>query len=304
MEIFKEPIHYQNPQLCLKVWTFSQPKSKWSSQSQDVNPLWHYHKEVEFILVLEGVHEMHTLDQSISLEPGEVMVVGSNQLHRGYSQPGSDVRYIVLHVDFEPYFDPATMNFSSSFTEVLHPLDALNGMLRRNSSASREAGAAIKLIHDEVMERRQGYEIAVSMQIKALMLTLIRNDEEGILSSHDKADAQVLKPVIAFVEDHLSERISMTEISRIAGMSYVYFSKYFKNRMGLPFTEYVNRKRIARASRMLVMTDRKATDIAASVGLENMAHFYEMFRRFNGCTPKHFKSRMRSAAVQDEQPFT
>lgn len=301
MEIFKEPIHYQNPQLCLKVWTFSQLKSKWQAHSEAVNPRWHYHKEVEFILVLEGVHEMHTLDASISLEPGEVMVVGSNQLHRGYSHPGSDVRYIVLHVDFEPYFDPATMNFSSSFIEVLHPLDALNGMFRRNSTASLEVGQAVKLIHDEVMQRKHGYEIAVSMHIKALMLTLLRNDEEGILTSHDKADAQVLKPVIAFVEDHLGERISMTEISRIAGMSYVYFSKYFKNRMGLPFTEYVNRKRIAKASRMLAMSDRKTTDIAASVGLENMAHFYEMFRRFNGCTPKQFRSRMKGAAVHDEQ---
>jgi AraC-like DNA-binding protein len=292
MEIFKEPIHYQNPQLCLKVWTFTQQKSE-LKQAESVIPRWHYHKEVEFILVLEGVHEMHTVDESFSLEPGEVMVVGSNQLHRGYSHVSVNVSYIVLHVDFEPYFDPATMHFSSSFIEVLHPLDALNGMFRRNSTASNEVGNAIKQIHDEVMQRRHGYEIAVSMQIKALMLALIRHDDEGILTSHDKTDAQVLRPVIAHVDEKLGERISMTEVSRIAGMSYVYFSKFFKDRMGLSFTEYVNRKRIAKASRMLAMSDRKATDIAAAVGLENMAHFYEMFRRFNGCTPKQFKSRMR-----------
>ncbi|MDF2836479.1 MAG: transcriptional regulator, AraC family [Paenibacillus sp.] len=299
MEIFKEPIHYQNPRLCLKVWTFTQHKSDWKPE-KSVAPRWHYHKEVEFIMVLDGVHEMHTLNESLTLVPDEVMVVGSNQLHRGYTHPDHDVRYIVLHVDFEPYFDPATMNFSSSFIEALHPLDALNGMFRRNPEASREAGIAIRRIHDEVMRRRHGYEIAVSMLIKSLMLTLIRHDEEGILSSHEKLDAQVLRPVIAHVDENLGERISMTELSRLAGMSYVYFSKYFKSRMGISFTEYVNRKRIAKASRMLAMGDRKVTDIAASVGLENMAHFYEMFRRFNGCTPKQFKSRMRGAAMQDE----
>jgi AraC-like DNA-binding protein len=247
---------------------------------------------------------MHTLDHSLTLLPDEVMVVGSSQLHRGYSHPDHDVRYIVLHVDFEPYFDPATMHYSSSFIEVLHPLDALNGMFRRSPAASREAADAIRRIHDEVMQRRHGYEIAVSMLIKSLMLTLIRHDKEGILSSYDKLDAQVLRPVIARVDEQLGERISMTEVSRIAGMSYVYFSKYFKNRMGISFTEYVNRKRIAKASRMLAMSDRKVTDIAASVGLENMAHFYEMFRRFNGCTPKQFKSRMRGAVLREEQPST
>lgn len=297
MEIFKEPIHYQNPQLCLKVWTFVHTAEQ--AELTD-NPRWHYHKEVEFIFVLQGVHEMHTLNQTYRLGPGDVMVVGSNQLHRGQGQIGTEVRFIVLHVDFEPYFDPATIHYSSYFMEFLHPLDALNGMFRSNSDARSEVAQIIRHIHDEVMEHKHGYELAVSMNIKALTLSLLRHDKEGIFSLSGKLDAQVLRPVIAYVDERLSEPVSMTEASRIAGMSYVYFSKYFKSRMGISFTEYVNRKRIAKASRMLAMSDRKMTDIAVSVGLENMAHFYELFKRFNGCTPKQFKTRMQGKSEQGE----
>lgn len=295
MDIFKEPIHYQNPQLCLKVWTFVH-----SGEFHEEIPHWHYHKEVEFVFVLKGVHEMVTLNHTYLLEPGEVMVVGSNQLHRGQGPFGMEVEYIVLHVDFEPYFDSATLNYWNSFMEVLQPLDALNEIFRRSPLARQEVGHAIKQIHEEVMRQKHGYEIAVSMHMKALMLSLLRNDDERILLLNGNMDAQMLRPVMSYIDERLGERISMMDVSRIAGMSYVYFSKYFKSRMGLSFTDYVNRKRIAKASRMLAMSDRKMTDIAVSVGLENMAHFYEMFKRYNGCTPKQFKNKIRGADAWEQ----
>ncbi|MFF2888755.1 helix-turn-helix domain-containing protein [Paenibacillus sp. NPDC057967] len=291
MDIIKEPIHYQNQQLCLKVWTFFLEGFAGAEL-----PSWHYHKEVEFILVLDGIHEMHTLDRTYRLEQGDVMVIGSNQLHRAVGHAGHEVEYIVLHVDLEPYFDPATINYLSCFMEVLQPLDGLNDLFASNPNAREEVGRAIFSIHEEVMARRHGYEVAVSMHIKALMLAMLRHDANDILSPGGKLDAHVLKPVIAFIDERLGEKIHMSELSALAGMSYVYFSKYFKTHMGLPFTEYVNRRRIAKATRLLALTDRKITDIAHSVGLENMAHFYELFKRFNGCTPKQFKLKMTLSA--------
>ncbi|RJX38136.1 AraC family transcriptional regulator [Paenibacillus pinisoli] len=287
MDIIKEPIHYQNQQLCLKVWTFLV-----ESLAGAEMPSWHYHKEVEFILVLAGVHEMDTLSRTYRLEPGDVIVIGTNQLHRAVGHPGHEVEYIVLHVDLEPYFDPATINYLSCFMEILQPLDGLNELFRSNKEAREAVGKAISCIHEEVMARRHGYEVAVSMHIKALMLAMLRHDVNGILTPGGKLDAHVLKPVIAYIDEHLGGKISMQELSSLAGMSYVYFSKYFKSHMGLAFTEYVNRRRIAKATRLLALTNRKITDIAHSVGLENMAHFYEMFKRFNGCTPKQFKGKM------------
>ncbi|WP_460748520.1 helix-turn-helix domain-containing protein, partial [Micromonospora schwarzwaldensis] len=73
--------------------------------------------------------------------------------------------------------------------------------------------------------------------------------------------------------------IELEAVSRMAGMSYHYFSRYFKKTMGVPFTDYVNRKRIAAAERLLVTSGRSVGDIAVSVGIDNMAHFYELFRR-------------------------
>lgn len=288
MDSFQEPILYQNPQLCIKVWKFSH-----SGYEQSGLQRWHYHKEIEFILVLDGVHEMYTPSKAYILHPGEVMVIGSSQLHKSQIRYGQHAQYIVLHVDLEPYFDPAMMHYTRHFMEIMNPLDDLNYLFSKFPHVQAEVGDILLHIHEEVMEKKKGYEIAVSMHIKHLLLTLLRNDDQQLLSAHEYVDADLLRPVIAYIEKNLTEKIDMNEVSKLAGMSYVYFSKYFKKKMGLSFTEFVNRKRIAKAKRMLVMGNMNITDIAVEAGLENMAHFYELFKRFNGCTPKQFKENMK-----------
>ncbi|MDF2669562.1 MAG: transcriptional regulator, AraC family, partial [Paenibacillus sp.] len=117
-------------------------------------------------------------------------------------------------------------------------------------------------------------------------------DQRGLLQAHEWMDAEVMKRIIEFVDEHLTSKINMEQVSKLAGMSYSYFSKFFKKAMGSSFTEYVNLRRIRNAERLLVTSDRSVIEIAVTVGIENMAHFYELFKRHNGCTPKEYLRRL------------
>lgn len=300
MEIYQEPIYYQNPLLCIKVWEFSvsgpQPPRRPSR--------WHYHKEIEFILVKKGRHRLQTPSATYDLGPGDVMAIGSSRLHTASRLGEEELVYIVLHVDLEPYFDPAMMPYYRHFAEIAQPLEELNYIFAENKEARDAVGQIIESIHGEMMRKPMGYEIAASMHIKHLLLTLLRGDSRGLLQAHEHIDGATIKPILAYIEEHLSERIELEAVSRMAGMSYHYFSRYFKKTMGVPFTDYVNRKRIAAAERLLVTSGRSVGDIAESVGIDNMAHFYELFRRYNGCTPKQFLRRMMpdaSPALRERQ---
>ncbi|WP_127583069.1 helix-turn-helix transcriptional regulator [Paenibacillus koleovorans] len=293
-DVFQEPIYYQNPQLCIKVMEFrvSAPEVKMRDRAQ-----WHYHKEIEFVLVRQGTHEIHTVNRVYRLEPGDVVVVGSSQLHRGHKVGDDELAFVVLHFDLQPYFDPAMLMYYRHFSEIYEPLEALNYIFVENVEVKRQVERIILAIHDEITLRPKGYEIAASMHIKHLLLTLLRADRKGLLQAHEWSDGELMKRVMDYVDEHLADKIEMEQVSRLAGMSYSYFSKYFKRAMGASFTDYINRRRIHTAERLLVTSDRSVTDIAAAVGIANMAHFYEMFKRFNGCTPKEYLRRLGSAGI-------
>jgi AraC-like DNA-binding protein len=289
MEVFKENIEYQNPLLCLKIWKLVN-----NGIEYPIEWVWHYHKEVEFILVQEGGLDIHTPNKVYHLKPGDSCVIGSSQLHFGRKIGNERLVYFVLHVDLQAYFDFATQTYFRKFMEIDQPLDNLNYLLRDDEIARRELARAITSIHREIEEKPEGYELAVSMHIKHLMLVLVRHDTLGVLRTRNGTNPQLLRPVLGYVEEHLSRKIELEQVSRLANMSYSYFSKYFKKVMGVSFTEYVNRKRIQKAERLLITRDMKITEVAAEVGIENMAHFYELFRRYNGCTPKEYVLKLRS----------
>lgn len=299
MEIIKEPIHYQNPLLFIKVWQFEQTaiETKLSpeeiaSRVQKVN--WHYHKEVEFIVVQQGTHHMQTTSQIYELDQDEVVVIGSSQLHRSLPKSQDQLVYIVLHVDLEAYFHVSMMHYFRHFSEANQPLERLNYIFQQNKEVQQQVAQLIRNIHDEMMNQTGGYEIATVMYIKHLMLVLLRGDTLGLLQPHELVDPNIMKPVLEYVEAHLGESIDLQKVSDIAGMSYFYFSKYFKKAMGVTFVDYVNRKRIAKAERLLVTSNYNITDIARMVGIESMTHFYNLFKRINGCTPKQYLQKIDS----------
>ncbi len=292
MEFFQEPIHYQNAALCLKVWQFTSIPRLQPAPMQDIS--WHYHKEVEFLSIQQGVHEIATPNRTYTLKAGDVMVIGSSQLHRGRVIGPDPLVYIVFHVDLEPYFDPAMMRYYRWFSEVLQPLEELNYIFEEDAATRAEVARIVESIHAEVLGEAKGYEIAASMHIKHLLLTLLRGDTRGLLQAHERVDAYALKPIVEYVDRHLAEKLDMEQAARQAGMSYHYFSRYFKRAMGASFTDYVNRKRIAKAERLLATSGRSIAEVASEVGIGNMAHFYELFKRFNGCTPKQYARSLKA----------
>ncbi|WP_373229437.1 helix-turn-helix domain-containing protein [Cohnella sp.] len=284
MQPVREKIEYENPLLSLKIWQVT----------RDVGPghiTWHYHPECELLLVQRGRLEIDYSDESYSMEDGDVVILGNSQLHRDRTEGGL-LDYIVLQFDLNTFFDQSTIPYLQYFNETKVPLSAMNYIFRENTEARNEAAECIRQIHKEALMKESGYELAVNMLIKKLLLILIRNDKKGLLANQDRVERIRLKPVLDFVESRIDDRIAVEDASKLANMSYYYFVKFFKKIMGLSFTEYVNFRKIKRAEQLLLTRDLSVSEIGDQIGMANMAHFYKMFKRFNGCSPKEFQRKM------------
>ena len=70
---------------------------------------WHVHKEFELLLVEEGNVEIRLTDETYSLNPGDVLVIGSMEPHVTWRINSDELVYFVLHFDLQPYLDSATL---------------------------------------------------------------------------------------------------------------------------------------------------------------------------------------------------
>ncbi|MBD2847867.1 helix-turn-helix transcriptional regulator [Paenibacillus sp. IB182496] len=290
MQIYQEPIHPQDRELGIKVLAYtSAPRP---AEAQPSAWRWHYHKEIEVVLVCEGVHEMHTVQRAYRLEAGDVAVFGSNQLHRT-GPPGPDpMRCMVIHFELQPYLDAALWRYARHYAELLEPLDSVNYIFAEQPAARAEAAALVGRLYDEVTQSRPGYELAVSAAVHELLLLLLRADTRGVLAPAGAGDARVIRRTLTLIDSRLPGKVTLQEASDAAGMSYSYFSAYFKQATGSSFTDFVNRRRIQEAERLLVSADLTVAEAARAAGMENMAHFYALFKRYNGVTPGQYLRRL------------
>lgn len=97
--------------------------------------------------------------------------------------------------------------------------------------------------------------------------------------------------VLEFIEEHLSENLSLAALAAEAGLSTHHFGKAFKGSLNIAPWRYVTRRRIHRAKELLLMDHQSITEIAYALGFSSHSHLSETFRKATGMTPSEFRSK-------------
>lgn len=281
-----EQVDYADPNFRIKIWTISHP-----IQATIQYGPWHYHEEVEWITVLKGTMTIETTQQTYTLQAGDVVMLGSNELHRSHKYGQSPLIYIVCHVDMSAFMDPSLLSYLAAFSGRSANLTRLNDALRKYP-------LSIQLIHElliqmlrEITDKGRGYELAVNASLKKLLYTLIQIDDEQIIEPMDHQLALKLRPALAYIEQQLESSCQITDISSKLNYNSSYFTKLFKKGMGMTFTSYVQMRRMKRAEQLLLTETWSVTEISGRVGFTSPAQFYQLFKRHFGCSPRQFVER-------------
>jgi AraC family transcriptional regulator len=98
-----------------------------------------------------------------------------------------------------------------------------------------------------------------------------------------------LKQTLAYIEDHLSEDLSLSRIASIIGISPSHFKTLFRESAGVPVHQYVVQRRIERAKDMLMQGRLSIAEIALATGFSHQSHLARHMRRSVGLSPHAMK---------------
>jgi len=95
--------------------------------------------------------------------------------------------------------------------------------------------------------------------------------------------------VAQYIEEKLSEQISLAELAELAQLSVFHFSRAFKQSFGMPPHRYHTSRRIERAKILLAKLNRSVTEIALDMGFSDTSSFTATFRKSAGRTPTEYR---------------
>lgn len=128
--------------------------------------------------------------------------------------------------------------------------------------------------------RKENYEIT-----KAFLENLLRVED-------DEAN-ELIAQVKRYINEHLTEEISVAGIAAHFYLSPNYFSRLFKRIINEGCNEYIVRKRIEKAEYLLDTTNMKIGRIAQEVGYRDTNYFSLAFKRHMGMSPGQYRDKQR-----------
>jgi len=102
-------------------------------------------------------------------------------------------------------------------------------------------------------------------------------------------DRATLRRVSTYIEEHLAEDLSLSELAAVAYLSPYHFARLFKASTGFAPHQYVIGRRIERAKLLLSTTNWSLTAIAHAVGFAHESHLALHFKRLTGLLPSSYR---------------
>jgi len=136
------------------------------------------------------------------------------------------------------------------------------------------------------------HDLSVSRNMRTLSDASFR---PGETLSHN---SRRVDKVMEYLNQNFDKDVALSEASRVAAMTDVAFSRFFKTRTGKTFIDTLNEIRLGHASRMLIETTQGITEVAYKCGFNNMSNFNRIFKKKKNCTPKEFRETYNASGVR------
>lgn len=102
---------------------------------------------------------------------------------------------------------------------------------------------------------------------------------------------QLIQQAIFYMEKHILEDITYTEVAKSVYMSSYNFHRIFSFITGMTAGEYLRKRRLTLAAQELQKTDISIIEAAYKYGYETPESFSKAFARFHGSTPKQARQK-------------
>jgi len=111
-----------------------------------------------------------------------------------------------------------------------------------------------------------------------------------IYINRDNSKYTIVVKIIEYLQDHMSNEVSINEISKAVFLSPFYLSRLFKEELGITIIEYLTEIRMEKAKSLLEKTDMTIAEITNNVGYNEISYFSRLFKRRVGISPTKYRN--------------
>lgn len=232
------------------------------------------------------------------LQKGDVILVPPGLSHRPLlpERLPEPYRRIVLWIS--PEFMAGLLH---AFPELLNPMQVCSVLLRTADTRWEFLGD----LFQSGLQMAQAGGPEWQMLLTGNTVTLLAHIRRAFLDRSASAmraeHPELLDRVIGYIEENLSQRITLTEAARHFYVSESTISQTFRKKMGVSFYHCVIQRRLI-AAKQAILEGHSLERVAELTGFTDYSAFYRAFKQEYGISPRQFrKTSVQNAAERSQR---
>lgn len=114
------------------------------------------------------------------------------------------------------------------------------------------------------------------------------------------SDDSIIQKAVTYIETNYSKDLTREDVANSVYLSSAYFSRFFKQKTGMSFLNYLTTVRMKKATELLG-TRMKINDIAKAVGYQSRNRFFINFRQYTSYSPTEYRRQiLKMRDIQDD----
>ncbi|WP_320047935.1 AraC family transcriptional regulator [uncultured Ilyobacter sp.] len=143
-------------------------------------------------------------------------------------------------------------------------------------------------------ERNNNKKFLIDLYVQKLVYDLIQDDSTHNLLYPN--DSHPVSKSIKFIDENITNNISVKELSESLYMSESNFSHMFKKNTGCNPIEYIRDKKLDHSKELL--KTKSVTETSYDLGYDNISYFIKLFKKKYGLTPKQYQMSVLKSEEQ------
>ena len=244
----------------------------------------HFHPYYEMYFMEEGSCKFFVKENVYSLNTGDFLLIPPGELHlASYDQEGFHDRYTV-YFDLE-MFPPSLFPYLPfRMEDTLAPL---------HSNIREDFRSDIFLILARMLEAfrmNTEYGDLLNEHLFPLLMMFLSRHTSPIEAGKQQTETErSMAKATRYLAAHYKEAITLEDAAAVAGFSPSYYSRKFKEIVGISFREYLTHLRLREASMLLRNSSLSVREISDSCGFTSANYFGDVFKSMYHTSPREYR---------------
>lgn len=260
---------------------------------------WHWHEEVEFTYVLQGILKIGYKNQIVILKPGDGAFTNSNILHTMCNGgEGTDNVIFYTQIIQRGFLGgrPGSIWERRYLLPLLENREVEYCIFSGENYEDRIILEEIRHSSELGLEKLWGYEFELRNVLSGVWIRLCRKYDimnSGNWKGNDEEDRRI-KKMMGFIQDNYHQPIHVEHIAKAADISVRECFRCFERNLSMTPFHYLMQYRVLESADRLSRNSESITAIGLECGFQSNSYFTKIFKQYMNCTPSQYRKIRRN----------